>query len=116
MVILGVRSMDFSGFDASNRVAMLSHRPRSAQGWEPKWGVRQYVWSTPSTPLWDWAAGTIHADLDRPEVEEIRQRLHPGEPVDRDPILTGADLSGARVELSCSDEQRSELGKMEVGH
>lgn len=75
-----VRSMDFGGFDASNRAAMLSRRPRSAQGWDPKWGVPHYVWSTPQ---WDWAAGTIHVDLDSATVEELRQRLHPGEPVDR---------------------------------
>ncbi|WP_195849645.1 hypothetical protein [Rhodococcus sp. AQ5-07] len=75
-----IRSMDSGGFDASNRVAMLSRRPRSARGWEPKWGVPHYVWST---PLWDWAAGAIHADLDRAAVEELRQRLHPGEPADR---------------------------------
>ncbi|MBJ7481515.1 hypothetical protein [Rhodococcus sp. (in: high G+C Gram-positive bacteria)] len=50
-----IRYTDSGGFDASNRAAMLSRRPRSAQGWEPKWGVPHYAWST---PLWDWAAGT----------------------------------------------------------
>ena len=76
-----IRSTDSGGFDASNRVAMLSRRPRSVEGWEPKWGVPHYVWST---SLWDWAAGTIHADLDRAAVDELRQRIHPGESVDRD--------------------------------
>ncbi|MFJ7619297.1 hypothetical protein ACIQYZ_10925 [Rhodococcus erythropolis] len=48
-----IRYTDSGGFDASNCAAMLSRRPRSAQGWEPKWGVPHYAWST---PLWDWAA------------------------------------------------------------
>lgn len=72
---------DSGGFDASNRVAMLSRRPRSAELWEPKWVVPHYVWST---PLWDWAVGAINVDLDRTAVEELQQRLHPGEPVERD--------------------------------
>ncbi|MBT2276256.1 hypothetical protein J7E69_33285, partial [Rhodococcus enclensis] len=76
----GIRSTNGGGFDASNRVTMLSRRPRSAQGWQPKWGVPHYVWST---PRWDWAAGAMYADLDGAAVEELQQCLHPGEVVDR---------------------------------
>ncbi|MDE8647624.1 hypothetical protein PXH69_21855 [Rhodococcus qingshengii] len=88
-----IRSTDSGGFDASNRVAMLSRRPRSVEGWEPKWGVPHYVWST---PLWDWAAGTIHADLDRAAVDELRQRIHPGEAVDRDRRIDPPGRGGNR--------------------
>ncbi|WP_285182876.1 hypothetical protein [Rhodococcus sp. MEB032] len=76
-----VRFTDSGGFDASNGAAMLSRRPGSTQGWQPKWGVPHYVWSTPQ---WDWATGTIHVNLDRAAVEELRQHLHPGKLVDRD--------------------------------
>jgi hypothetical protein len=75
-----IRATDSGGFDGSNSAAMLSRRPRSTVGWDPKWGVPHYVWST---QLWDWAAGAIHADLDGAAVEELQQSLHPGEPVDR---------------------------------
>ncbi|MBT2270214.1 LolA family protein [Rhodococcus qingshengii] len=76
----GIRATDSGGFDASNRVAMLSRRPRTADGWVPNWGVPHYVWSTPQ---WDWAAATIDADLDTTSIDELRDHLHPGEPVDR---------------------------------
>lgn len=43
-----IRFVDSGGSYASNRAAMLSRRPRSTQGWQPKWGVPHYVWSTHS--------------------------------------------------------------------
>ncbi|MBT2275471.1 hypothetical protein [Rhodococcus qingshengii] len=76
----GIRSTDAGGFDAPNRVTMLSRRPRSAQGRDPKWDVPHYVWSTTQ---WDWAAGAMYVDLDSAAVDDLQQRLHPGEPVDR---------------------------------
>jgi hypothetical protein len=59
---------------------MLSRRPRSAEGWEPQWSARFYVWSTPE---WDWAAGVFHADLDDDAIEQLQQTPHTDEPVDR---------------------------------
>ncbi|MGO4205687.1 hypothetical protein AB4Z09_28940 [Rhodococcus sp. TAF43] len=67
-------------FDATNDRTMLSRRPRSTEGWEPQWGARCYVWSTPK---WDWAAGALHTDLDDEAIAHLQQTLHPGEPVDR---------------------------------
>ncbi|WP_207213596.1 hypothetical protein [Rhodococcus sp. Q1] len=67
-------------FDAMNDLTMLSRRPRSAEGWEPSWGTRFYIWSTPD---WDWAAGVIHGDLDDDTIADLHRMLHPDEPVDR---------------------------------
>ncbi|MFZ2527861.1 MAG: hypothetical protein WAX14_09445 [Rhodococcus sp. (in: high G+C Gram-positive bacteria)] len=67
-------------FDAMNDRTMLSRRPRGADGWEPRWGVLFYVWSTPA---WDWAAGAVHADVDDDAIEHLQRSLHPGEQVDR---------------------------------
>ncbi|MBS9376608.1 hypothetical protein [Rhodococcus sp. B50] len=67
-------------FDAGNDLTMLSRRPRSADGWEPSWGARFYVWSNPD---WDWAAGMLRGDLDDDTIAGLQAMLHPGEPVDR---------------------------------
>lgn len=67
-------------FDAMSDRTMLSRRPRSAEGWEPRWGAPFYAWSTPE---WDWAAGALHVDLDDDAIHHLQQTLHPGEPVDR---------------------------------
>lgn len=75
-----VRNIDSGGFDASNDKTMVSRRPRSPEGWAPKWGVLHYVWSTPE---WDWAAGAIDADLDEAAVDELQRQIHPGEPANR---------------------------------
>ncbi|MCC8928822.1 hypothetical protein [Rhodococcus sp. I2R] len=71
---------DTGGFDAQNRSTMLSRRRRRTEGWDPKWGILHYAWSTPE---WDWAAGAREVDLDDAAVDELQQRLHPSEPVDR---------------------------------
>ena len=74
------------GFDTSNRRTLLGRRPRSGEGWTPKWGVSHYVWSTPD---WDWAAGATNGQLDDPAVLELQHSLHPGEPVDRGRRVAG---------------------------
>jgi hypothetical protein len=74
------RDPDTGAFDAMNRHAMLSRRPRSEEGWAPRWGPLHYAWSTPD---WDWAAGAIHADLDDEAIRRLQETLHPGEQVDR---------------------------------
>ncbi|WP_206022869.1 hypothetical protein [Rhodococcus zopfii] len=71
-------------FDAMNDRTMLSRRPRGVEGWEPRWGARFYVWSTPE---WDWAAGALHAGLDDETINDLQQALHPQEPVDRQRLI-----------------------------
>ncbi|MFD3591293.1 hypothetical protein ACFWU5_01090 [Nocardia sp. NPDC058640] len=67
-------------FDAMNRNTSISRRPRSEEGWAPRSGVLQYVWSTPN---WDWAAAAHDADLDDEAIRDLQQTLHPDDPVDR---------------------------------
>lgn len=70
----------FDAGSAEGRV-MLARRPRATEQWTPGWGaVSAHVWSTPD---WDWAAGTAYLSLDEEAVAELRELLHPGEPVDR---------------------------------
>ncbi|MBF6326350.1 hypothetical protein [Nocardia cyriacigeorgica] len=80
------RDPDTGAFDAHSRRTLLSRRPRTAEGWTPRWGPVHYVWSTPH---WDWAAAVIDADLDDDAVTQLQQQLHPGEPVDRQRRVPG---------------------------
>ncbi|MBF6288710.1 hypothetical protein [Nocardia cyriacigeorgica] len=80
------RDPETGAFDAHSRRTLLSRRPRTAEGWTPRWGALHYVWSTPQ---WDWAAAVIDADLDDEAVAQLQQQLHPGEPVDRQRRIAG---------------------------
>ncbi len=71
---------DSGAFDAMNQNTMISRRPRSEEGWAPRWGPLHYVWSTQD---WDWAAGAVHADLDDEAIRQLQQTLHPDSPIDR---------------------------------
>lgn len=74
-------------FDAMNDRTALSRHPRSADGWEPRWGdAPHYVWSTPS---WDWAARVNDQGLDDETIQTLQYLLHPGEPVDRQRRIGG---------------------------
>lgn len=75
-------------FEMNNRRTLLGRRPRSRDGWLPKWGVTHFVWSTSD---WDWAAGAMDVELDDVAVVELQQSLHPEEPVERIRRISGPD-------------------------
>ncbi|MEV0432505.1 hypothetical protein [Nocardia sp. NPDC050413] len=74
------RDPDSGAFDAMNEHTMLSRRPRSQEGWTPRWGVAHFIWST---PRWDWAAAALDADLDDEAIRQLQHVLHPDEPIAR---------------------------------
>lgn len=67
-------------FEAGLKGGGLARRPRSDLDWDLRWNGVIHRWSTPE---FDWAIILRDFDLDDEALTELRERLHPGAPVDR---------------------------------